>query len=164
MQIIKDQTIVADHWQHVATDASDFPTGDIIVTLPLWQESKTALLKHPGQLGLRLAGDAGLNGISDDLQHFALIALEFPAFRDGRGYSLARRLRLHLGYQGEIRAIGNILRDQLAYMARVGINAFELDEGQNLQDALKAFSEISVKYQAASDEALPLYRRWADTC
>jgi len=163
MQIIKDQKIVADHWQHIATDttASNLPSGDIIVTLPLWRDSKDELLKRSGLLGLRLAGDADLNDIAEDLKHFAVIALVFPAFRDGRGYSLARRLREHFGYEGEIRATGNVLRDQLAYMSRVGINAFEIDEGQSLQDALMAFDEINVRYQASSDEALPLYRRRA---
>jgi uncharacterized protein (DUF934 family) len=88
-----------------------------------------------------------------------MVVLQFPAFRDGRAYSQARSLRLHHGYQGEIRASGNVLRDQLMYMERVGFSSFELDAKQDINDALKAFDEISVKYQASSDEPLPLYQR-----
>ncbi len=163
MQIIKDQQLVADTWQHIdaETAVTDLPDGDIIVPLQLWIENKVQLAERSSQLGVRIAGDADLNDFSDDLDKLAVIAIEFPAFRDGRGYSLARRLREHYDYQNEIRAVGNVLRDQIGYMARVGFNAFEIDGKQEATDALNAFSEITVKYQASSDEALPFYRRRA---
>ena len=163
MQIIKDQTVVTDNWQHIAADTamSNLPNGDIIIPLQLWNENKNELQARTEQLGVRLDSGADLNEISDHLDKFSVIALEFPAFRDGRGYSLARRLREHLGYKGEIRAVGNVLRDQVEYMSRVGINAFEIDSSQEIEDALNAFDDISIKYQASSDEAQPFYRRRA---
>jgi len=163
MQIIKNRQIIKDQWQHVADDAdiSQLPVGDIIVPLTLWQAHKTGLLQRRGQLGIRLNGDNDVAEIATDLQHFAVIALQFPAFRDGRAYSMARALRQHFGYSGELRAVGNVLRDQAGYMARVGFDAFEIDPKQKIEDALSAFSEISVRYQASSDEPLPIYRRRA---
>ena len=163
MQIIKDHKIVDDHSQHVAEGAGvdQLPAGDIIVPLALWQAHKEPLLQRQGQLGIRLNGDNDVTEIATELQRFALIALQFPAFRDGRAYSIARTLRQHYNYMGELRAVGNVLRDQAGYMARVGFNAFEIDPKQDVQDALKAFGEISVKYQSSSDEPLPIYRRRA---
>lgn len=163
MQIIKDKQIVTDTWQHVSADTSAdaLPAGDVIVPLALWRDAKEQLKANSSQFGVRLEGDTDLNEIASDLDNFAVIALEFPAFRDGRGYSLARRLREHYGYKGEIRAVGNVLRDQVEYMSRVGINAFEIDPSQEVIDALNAFDTISVKYQASSDESLPFYRRRA---
>lgn len=163
MQIIKNRQIIEDGWQHVADDAdiAQLPAGDIIVPLPLWQAHREDLLQRSGKLGIRLSGDNDVAEIAADLPHFATIALQFSGFRDGRSYSLASALRQHYNYTGELRATGNVLRDQAGYMARVGFDAFEIDPKQNIEDVLNAFSEISVKYQASSDEALPLYRRRA---
>ncbi len=160
-QIIKKRQLVEDRWQMVAeeVDASKLPEGDIIVTAQAWQTNRAALLKRHGSLGITLNGDDDLESIVPDLGHFDVIALQFPVFRDGRPYSMARRLREHAGYEGEIRAVGDVLRDQLAYMERVGFDAFVIDPRQSTEEALKAFDEITVKYQASSDEALPIYRR-----
>ncbi len=163
MQIIKNRQISEDQWQHLAADAdvSQLPTGNIIVPLALWQAHRELLLQRQGQLGIRLNGDNEVAEIATDLPRFSVIALQFPAFRDGRAYSMARMLRQHYGYAGELRAIGNVLRDQVGYMARIGFDAFEIDPKQDVEDALQAFDEISVKYQASSDEPLPIYRRRA---
>lgn len=163
MQIIKNRQISEDQWQQVAdeADATQLPAGDIIVPLPLWQAHREQLLQRQGQLGIRLNGDNEVAEIAADLSRISLIALQFPAFRDGRCYSIARALRQHYSYTGELRAIGNVLRDQLGYMSRVGFDAFEIDPKQDIEDALKAFDEISVRYQSSSDEPLPLYRRRA---
>lgn len=163
MQIIKNRQISEDQWQHVADDAdvTRLPAGDIIVPLALWQAHREQLLQRHGLLGIRLNGDNEVAEIAADLPRFSVIALQFPAFRDGRCYSIARALRQHYGYRGELRAVGNVLRDQLGYMSRVGFDAFEIDPRQDIGDALKAFGEISVRYQASADEPLPLYRRRA---
>ena len=163
MQIIKNCQIVEDQWQHVADDADigQLPLGNIIVPLALWQAHKESLLQDKRTLGIRLNSDHDVAEIADELHHFAVIALQFPAFRDGRGYSMARTLRQHHNYKGELRAIGNVLRDQVGYMSRVGFDVFELDPKQKIEDALKAFNEISVKYQSSSDEPHPIYRRRA---
>jgi len=161
MQIIKDRQLVEDSWVSIAGDTSidALPAGDIIVSLALWQEHKDVLSQRDGAVGVALAPEEEVESIAADLDKLALVALQFPAFRDGRGYSQARNLRLHYGYQGEIRATGNVLRDQVGYMERVGINSFVIDEKQDTADALKAFDEFSIKYQASSDEPLPLFKR-----
>ncbi len=160
-QLIKNRQLTEDRWQQLPEqiDAGKLPEGDVIVTLPTWQAHREALLARPGALGITLSGDDGLEAIEADLHHFQLIALQFPTFRDGRAYSMARRLREHAGYKGEIRAVGDVLRDQVAYMERVGFDAFVIDSRQSAADALNAFDEITVKYQASSDEPLPIYHR-----
>lgn len=163
MQIIKNRQITEDQWQQVADDATpgQLPAGDIIVPLALWQANREALLQHSGRLGVRLNSDVDVAEIAAELHHFDVVALQFPTFRDGRAYSMARSLRQHYGYKGELRATGNVLRDQIDYMSRVGFDAFEIDPKQQIGDAVNGFDEISVRYQASSDEPLPLYRRRA---
>src|SRR3546814_3790777 len=90
----------------------DLPGGDVIVTLEQWQAGRERLRGHNGRLGLRLKSDQSPAGIAEDLGHFQLVALEFPRFGDGRAYSYARLLRERYGFKGELRAVGNVLRDQ----------------------------------------------------
>ena len=151
-QIIKNREIVQDHWQHLADDDSlpDAP-ADIIVSVERWRHDREALLARDGQLGVTIGGGVSVDEIIDDLSHFDLVAVRFPEFRDGRGYSYARLLRERYGFKGEIRAVGNVLRDQLFYMERCGINAFEVQEDRDINDALKAFYELTVRYQPAAD-------------
>lgn len=145
-KIIRDGVITEDHWQHVADDAA-LPSGDVIVSHSRWEQERDALLQQAGRIGIRIDGDTPIAAITDDLEHFAVIALDFPAFKDGRCYSHARVLRVRFGYAGELRAIGDVLRDQLMYMSRVGINAFEVREDRSIEDALNAFKEFSGYYQ-----------------
>lgn len=159
MEIIKHRQIVSDGWQRIETTEGALPGGDIIVPLALWRERRAELLARAGNLGVQLEPDTDLETIAADLAHFAVIALHFPSFRDGRGYSLARQLRTHYGYRGELRAVGDVLRDQIYFMERVGIDAFEMHPRHDIHDALKAFGELSVQYQGSSDNPLPLYRR-----
>jgi uncharacterized protein (DUF934 family) len=150
-RIIKERRIVEDSWLHIADDAELPATGDIIVSSQRWHKDRAALLARKGRLGVKIGNEIPLEEIDKDLQHFALIAIEFPKFRDGRGYSYARLLRERHGYKQEIRAVGNVLRDQLLPMARCGINAFELEAGRSLEDALQSFNDFSVQYQPAAD-------------
>jgi uncharacterized protein (DUF934 family) len=87
------------------------------------------------------------------------VAINFPKFGDGRGYTKARLLRERFAYKGEVRAVGEVLGDQLFYMARCGFDAFALVDGKDTQAALRCLQDFSVTYQAATDEARPLYRR-----
>ena len=100
-----------------------------------------------------------MNQIGDNLNQLALVALNFPVFSDGRSYTNARELREHLHYTGEIRAIGDVLRDQLFYMARCGFDAFSLRHDQDPDDCLLAFGDFSTGYQATITEPDPLFRR-----
>lgn len=157
-QIIKDRKIVTDAWCPV-DDGEALPDGPVIVTLARWQAEREALLARGSSIGVRLKNDADPRAIVQDLDHFQVIALEFPSFRDGRAYSQARLLRERYGYRGELRAVGDVLRDQLFFMYRSGFDAFELRPDRDPQDALEAFAEFTVTYQAAADEPCPLYRR-----
>ncbi len=154
MQIIKDKAIIEDNWVHYCGEG-DLPEGNIIVSLDLWQEMDLS----GRNIGLQLEPDDMLSDIKDDLHHFDLIAINFPTFADGRGYSMAKILRDRLGYKKEIRAVGDVMRDQLFYLQRCGFNAFEIKAGRDIVDALEAFEDFSVKYQTSSDEDVPLYRR-----
>jgi uncharacterized protein (DUF934 family) len=150
-QIIKDRSIVDDHWQRLADETALPAMGDIIVSFKRWQQERTALLARKSGLGIIIGNGVAVEEIKDDLAHFKLIVIEFPQFKDGRGYSYARLLRERYHYPHEIRAIGNVLRDQLLPMTRCGINAFELEAGRSLEDALKSFDDFSVRYQPAAD-------------
>jgi uncharacterized protein (DUF934 family) len=157
MQIIRGRAIVDDDFVHVP-DGVELPDGKPIVTLARYVSAREELLARYSSLGVRVGSDKLPTDIPD-LAKLALIAVEFPRFSDGRGYSIARQLRDRHGFTGELRAIGWVLRDQLFYMERCGFDAFELQPGKPLESALEAFCELSVTYQAAADDKRPLYRR-----
>ena len=136
-------------------DDSDLPDGPVIVTLSRWQNRETALAGHNGPLGILLHSDEPPALIADDLERFDVVALDFPAFTDGRAYSYARLLRERHGYTGEVRAVGNVLRDQLAFMVRCGFDAFEVDGDDGAGAFKQALAEISVAYQPATDVRRP---------
>lgn len=156
--VIKNRRIVEDGWQAVADDA-ELPAGSVIISLARWRQERVALLERGEPVGVRLPNTANVADLAADLPALALVALEFPKFADGRAYSQARLLRERYGYAGEIRATGDVLRDQLFFMTRSGFDAFELRADRNLEDALEAFSDFSESYQPAADQPLPLYRR-----
>ena len=166
--IIKDRAIVNDDFTVVRAaedgalpEVSALPAGKIIVPLALWQAAREALTASRGaqDIGVWLAPDSEPADIVADFDKIALIAVDFPVFRDGRGYSTARLLRERYGYQGEIRAIGDVLRDQIRFYERCGFNAYALRADKDLNDALKAFTEFTVQYQGAFDDPSPLFRR-----
>ena len=163
-KIIKDKAIVDDHW-HVlklnegdSPDTVSVPEGHQIVPLQVWLSQKTTLSSRK-DIGVWLASDERAEQLKDDVATLPLIAIDFPAFADGRGYSIAFNLRTRLGYDGEIRAIGDVLRDQLFYMQRVGFNAFATREDRPIEDALKGLTDFSDVYQTSWDQKMPLYRR-----
>jgi uncharacterized protein (DUF934 family) len=159
MKIIKGQEIVEDTWTHVDDD-EDLPEGQVIVSLARWQQDRESLIARSNSgLGVALDPDHHAEDIANDLAHFSLVALDFPVFRDGRAYSTARLLRDRYDFKGELRATGDVLRDQIFYMHRCGFDAFEVRADRSIEDALKAFEEFSVVYQPGTDEPLPLWRR-----
>jgi uncharacterized protein (DUF934 family) len=158
MQIIRKRTIIEDDFVHVP-DGAELPEGkQPIVTLARYVASRDALLARYPALGVRIASDK-LPSEVPELGRLALIAIEFPRFTDGRGYSIARQLRERHGFKGELRAVGWVLRDQLYYLERCGFDAFELQPGKSIESALEAFGELTVTYQAAVDDPRPIYRR-----
>jgi len=160
-KLIKNREIVEDTWAILenATNANDFPEGDIIVSLPIWQEHAEILKKRKTQLGVLLASDEEPDAIKGDLDKLAVIAIDFPKFADGRGYSSAHELRTFYDYEGEIRAVGDVLRDQLFQMERCGFNSFAVRADRSIEDALNAFNDFSITYQADTKNPQPLFRR-----
>ncbi len=160
MRVIKDNQIIEDSWIRVDTIEAGqaLPAGDIIVPFSYWKQNRDALAGRAGKLAVCLNGDDRVEELAGDLGQFSLVALDFPAFRDGRCYSHARLLRDRYGFKGDLRAVGDVLRDQLFYLKRCGFSSFFIRQDKDINDALKAFNDFSVKYQTAADGALPVYR------
>ncbi len=158
MPLIKDDQLIDDPWT-TAPDEGPLPVEErIIVSLERWQAARTELLARNGRLGIHLKSDQPPALIADDLASFDLVALEFPAFKDGRAYSYARLLRERYGFTGELRAVGQVLRDQLLFMHRCGFDSFEVADDGALDAWREAAREISVWYQPATDR-----RPWVAT-
>ena len=151
MPLLKDGRMVDDPWVAVADDGAPPVAEQVIVTLERWRESRDRLLQRNGRLGIRLRSDQSPALIADDLAHFDLVALEFPVFRDGRAFSYARLLRERHGFTGEVRATGDLLRDQFVFMQRCGFDAFEVADHTAVEGWRQAMAEISVWYQPAGD-------------
>ena len=161
MNIILDKTIVADTWTHLVDGAPLPAIGNLIVPLAFWIKERAALANRIGKTGVWLKGsdDPSQLDLVRDLVKQPLIAVEFAQFVDGRGYSIGRLLRERYGFRGELRAFGDVFRDTIPYLARCGFNAFALNQGKSLEDALHAFNDFSDAYQNAVDQPVPHYRR-----
>lgn len=159
MTMIKDGVITANNWQHIVDDATLPTSGKVTVTLQRWLTDQD-LVRDKVQ-GIRLTAADNVEPLKDEFHALELIVLDMTAFTDGRSFSQARLLRDRLGFTGEVRARGDFLRDQMFYLSRVGVNAFEFPDNTNLEDRLQAFKEFTVTYQASSDTPEPLYRRRA---
>ena len=164
MALIKDRKLTADSWQLLERgDDGALPavpsTGNVIVPLAVWQASRDALLARDGSLGVWLAGDDDPADVAADLEHFQVIAVRFASFTDGRGYSIARLLRERYGWRRELRAIGDVQRDQVFYLTRCGFDALCLRDGEDVESALAAFDDFTETYQTAVDRPIPLFRR-----
>lgn len=149
MPIIKNKEIRDNSWTFVADD-NPLTNGDITVSLQRWQTEKDALLSRDGRQGVRLCPADAIDELASDLNKLELIELNFPMFNDGRCFSQARLLRDKYRYEGEIRAVGRFLTDQVFYLHRVGVDAFELDNPRDIELALAALNDFSVRYQESS--------------
>jgi uncharacterized protein (DUF934 family) len=160
MPLLKNRAVVAhDSWTFVKDEEPVPASGDVVV-------SAARFLREQAQLGGRKVGvqlepTDDVYELGPHARGLSLVAVHFPKFGDGRGYSHARLLRERFGYTGELRAIGEVLADQLFYMQRVGFDAFQLVDGKDVQAAIKAFDDFSVTYQADAHEKRPLFRRIA---
>jgi uncharacterized protein (DUF934 family) len=162
--LIKDRRIAVDSWQRLKRGADGtLPTvperGDFIVPLALWLERRAELLERPGRLGVWLDSHEEPEAVAGDVSRFDAIAVNFPKFQDGRGFSIARLLRERYGHKGELRAVGHITRDHLYFLEGCGFDAFELREGEDAEEALAAFSAFSEAYQVSLTRPVPLFRR-----
>jgi len=162
--IIKGMNVISDPWQRLEPGSDGSlpplpPTGDIIVPLAVWRQRRDELLARPSRLGVWLDSNEDPAAIAEDLRLFGVVAVRIPQNTDGRGYSIAYLLRERYGWRGELRAFGDVLRDQLFFLAGCGFDAFALREGEDPRDALAAFGDFSETYQGSVRQPLPLFRR-----
>ena len=162
-KIIKNREIIEDQWISINNPEQDLPSTDananIIVELAFWLENKASLIARTGKVGVLLQGSDEPELFHQELNNIDLIAINFSKFGDGRGYSIARLLCERYGYQQEIRAVGDVLRDQLRFMERCGFNAYALRADRSMEEALTSFGAISVDYQSDVLEKKPIYNR-----
>ncbi|TDF81523.1 DUF934 domain-containing protein [Pseudomonas sp. H9] len=151
------QLLADDDWQLVRDSASQIPEGALILPLQAWL-ARQALYPERRD-ALWLGPDDEVEPLRPWLAQLSLIAVDFPSFRDGRGYSQAYLLRTRLGWSGELRAIGDVLRDQLSHMRQCGFDSFAIREDKSAEDALKGLAGMSVLYGRSVIEPRPLFRR-----
>jgi uncharacterized protein (DUF934 family) len=159
--LTKDRTLIDDRWALLPETAAiaDVPAATpAIVPLALWS-AQHDLLAARDDIGVWLKPADDPEALAGDVARLPLIAVDFPKFSDGRGYSTARLLREKYGYTGELRAIGEILRDQLYYLRQCGFDTFALQLGRNVAEAVAAFDDFSDNYQATVAQPVPLFRR-----
>lgn len=167
-KLIKNGRVIDDAAEILVLDevqgpeALNLPDGPVFVPLAVWQAHKGALSGRAG-LGVWLDSSENVDELEADLDSIGAIALNFPKFTDGRAYSSAALLRSRYAYKGEIRAIGDVLRDQFFFMQRCGFDAIQPKAGKysdaQLEEALASLKDFSTPYQAAIDQPEPLFRR-----
>jgi uncharacterized protein (DUF934 family) len=158
-QLLKDGGVVVDSWQTVDGDLVSLPTsGDLLLTLTQWHQLAAQLPQHSGNIGILLDTDTELEDIPSQCLELPLIAIAFTKFADGRGFSLARLLRERYNYRGELRATGDILRDQLYLLKGCGFNSFQLS-GIDLAESAASLEDFSEAYQGSVEQPAPLFKR-----
>ena len=145
-----------DPFTHVADD-EDLAQGDVILSLTRFQAEGDRLLHEGRQVGVRLESDQEVEALAYDLPRISVVALEFPKFRDGRHYSNARILRERYGFKGEIRAVGDVLREQAFFMVRCGFDAFEPADGSTPEIWEAAARRYRHVYQRGADARAPAF-------
>ena len=146
----------ADEFTAVDEDGA-IPSGDVIVSMSRFQADGERLLGEGRRVGVRVGAGEAVEALAYDLPRIALVALEFPRFRDGRAFSAARLLRERLGFSREVRAVGDVLIDQAGFMVRCGFDAFEPADGATAQAWTRAASRFRHVYQRAADDRAPAF-------
>lgn len=146
MPLLKHNQLVPDTWLQTDADGALPNAGDIIVPFARLLKEWGELKARNGRLGVRFGNTDNPEALATFLDSLSLIVLPFPAFNDGRAYSIARKLR-EMGFAGELRATGNVLPDQLQFMLQVGFDAFEIGERFPLETWAKASRQMSLAYQ-----------------
>ena len=168
VQLIKNDTLASDIWTFLelaegeTPESIALPAGPTVFPLAVWLVRRDEIVARAQPLGLLLQPADRVEDVAADVSRFALIAVNFPKFVDGRGYSTASLLRQRYGYTGELRAVGDVLHDQLFYMRRVGFDSFALKDGKNAPLAIAAsFATFSDAYQGSTRQPQPHFRRHA---
>ena len=161
--LIKDQQLSNNYWQLIdegeTVDLSSVADSEhIILPFSRWQENQSTVLGK-ANIGLWLDSHESAEPLASVCHDITLIAINFPVFSDGRGYSYARTLRDYFAYRGEIRAIGDILPDQMYFYQRCGFNSFLLRSDVNPETAINCLNDFSISYQAGSDQSTPIFHQ-----
>jgi uncharacterized protein (DUF934 family) len=151
MPLVKDGKIVIDVFVHVADDAELPSDGDVLVSAARFLKDPETLSKRDGKVGVIWPNNRDIDDLVPFLKQLAVVALVFPSFRDGRAYSQARLLRERHGYAGELRATGQVLRDQFLFMLRAGFDALEAKKQSDAEAFTLATKRYSVFYQPTGD-------------
>lgn len=164
-KLLKDGILTENTWAlmpKTENPDTEVPTGHIIVPLNVWLVQKDNLHQR-ADVGVWLDSDETPEPLADHVQHLPLIAVNFPVFTDGRSFTHARLLRERYGFTGELRAIGYFLAEQVCFLHRCGVNAFDFgsEREQHLDAAQSALNDFTEFYQGAVDQPLPLFRRRA---
>ncbi len=146
MPLLKNNTLISDTWIHAGAESQLPEAGDIIVPFARLLKDWETLAQHNGKLGVELGNAGRAEALATFLPKLSVIVLPFPAFNDGRAYSIARQLR-QMGYRGELRATGNVLPDQLQFMLQVGFDTFDIGERFPLAVWQQASRQMSLAYQ-----------------
>lgn len=160
-KIILNQDIVEDTWLKVELEAELPVSGKVLLPYATWLAGEFDSSSYEA-VGVWIPNDTVFDSSTDKLNQVSVVAIDFPVFSDGRAYTLARQLRERFDYQGELRAIGDVLQDQLFFMTRCGFNSFAVREDKSIEEALTALKPFSNAYQAALDKPQPLFaERWS---
>jgi uncharacterized protein (DUF934 family) len=151
MPLVKQGRITTDLFVHIAEGAELPGDGAILVPAARFLEDPEAMLKRAGKVGVIWPNNRDLDDLVPYLDRLAAVALVFPTFRDGRAYSQARLLRERHGYDGELRATGQVLRDQFVFMSRAGFDAFEVKKDADADAFAETVKRYSVFYQPTGD-------------
>lgn len=151
MPLLKYGRIVEDGWLTVADDTPLPEDRPALVSHARWEAERAALQQRNAPLGVALSNTLDVLTFGPHSHHFGLIALSFPKFSDGRAYSQARLLRERFGFEGELRATGHVLRDQLLHMHRAGFDAFEIARDDAAEVFARTLAGLSVFYQPTAD-------------
>jgi uncharacterized protein (DUF934 family) len=159
MPLVKNARITIDLFVHVA-DGAELPgDGDVLVSSQRFLEDPEALLRRPGKTGVVWPNNRSVEDLVPYLDRLAAVALVFPSFRDGRAYSQARLLRERHGYDGELRATGQVLRDQFVFMSRAGFDTFEVKKDADADAFAATMKRYSVFYQPTGDGRVAAFNR-----
>jgi uncharacterized protein (DUF934 family) len=160
MPLVKGGKITEDSFVHAADGAELPDDGDVLVSAARFLENPESFLQRKARTGVLWPNSRDLDELVPYLDRLAVVALMFPSFRDGRAYSQARLLRERFRYRGELRATGQVLRDQFVFMLRAGFDAFEVKKPSDAEAFAQTVKRYSVFYQPTGDGRLTaLHRR-----
>ena len=151
MPLVKNGKITTDQFVHVADDAELADDGAVLISAARFLEDPETLSRRPGRTGVIWPNNRDVDDLVPYLDRLAVVGLVFPTFRDGRAYSQARLLRERYAYEGELRATGQVLRDQFVFMLRAGFDAFEVKKQADAEAFAQTAQRYSVFYQPTGD-------------